>query len=245
VYRMNWTPCGALPWLARVTSTRPPFEVFGAWKLAVLPCSPIDTLSAVGFGLLLPPQPATSAAAPSSAHSAAAGPIPFPIPLTSRSWTAAAYPRRTERRSVVERERRQHHVDRDQGEPLERLRLAVAGDLPDRDRGQGERADVDRRQAEGEVGGEQVGGEHQRREEEGCDLGDRVLHHRDRQVGLALGCEEDPGEVLHGVAGDRDDHQPGEGLRDPERLDRRIERVDEPVRDEGGAHPRDREQGDG
>src|SRR6266513_4618777 len=48
--------------------------------------------------------------------------------------------------SVVERERRQHDVDRDQREALEHLRLAVAGDLPDRDRGQEERADVDRSQ---------------------------------------------------------------------------------------------------
>src|SRR3954454_21997363 len=63
VYSMNCSPCGALPLLARVTSTNPPLDVFGAWNAAFFPCSLIDRLSAVGFGLLLPPQPATSAAA--------------------------------------------------------------------------------------------------------------------------------------------------------------------------------------
>ena len=42
-------------------------------------------------------------------------------------------------------------------------------------------------------------------------------------------------DVLDRVAGDRDDHQPDERLGDPERRHRRLERLDEPVRDEGRA----------
>ena len=40
-------------------------------------------------------------------------------------------------------------------------------------------------------------------------------------------------DVLDGVARDADDHDAGERLRDAERLHGRVERVDEPVRDEG------------
>src|SRR6266550_109512 len=46
-----------------VTSTRPPFVVFGAVKLAAFPCSLIDMESFVASGLLLPPHPAITAAA--------------------------------------------------------------------------------------------------------------------------------------------------------------------------------------
>ena len=71
------------------------------------------------------------------------------------------------------------------------------------------------------------------------DLGDRVLDHRDRQLGPSLGREHDPGHVLDRVAGDRDDHEPGERLRDVELVDRRLERVDEPVRHERRGRARD------
>src|SRR6185437_6576466 len=65
VYWMNWTPCGAFPWLASSTLTRPPFAVFGAWKAAVLPVSPMVSERVVGLLLLsLRPQPAIAAAAP-------------------------------------------------------------------------------------------------------------------------------------------------------------------------------------
>ena len=55
--------------------------------------------------------------------------------------------------SVVKRERRQHHIDGDQREALEQLGLAVARDLPDRDRGEEERPDVDGREREGQMRG--------------------------------------------------------------------------------------------
>ena len=80
--------------------------------------------------------------------------------------------------------------------------------------------------------------EHQQRVEERGDLGHRVLHHRDRQLGLALGGEHDPGHVLDRVAGDRHDHQAGEGLGDVELWIVGCSAVDEPVRDERRAPPR-------
>ena len=52
-----------------------------------------------------------------------------------------------------------------------------------------------------------------------------------------------PDDVLDGVAGDGDDHEPGERLRDPDRVHGRLERDHEPVGDErrsqtrGGEHP--------
>ena len=57
----------------------------------------------------------------------------------------------------------------------------------------------------------------------------------DRQVDLVPDREPDPDDVLDGVAGDRDDDEPGERLRDPERAMRRLERLDEPVGDDGRA----------
>src|SRR5690242_1794999 len=63
---MNCTPCGALPWLASSTLTRPPFAVFGAWQATDLPFSPILSESVVGLllPLSLPPHPAIAAAVP-------------------------------------------------------------------------------------------------------------------------------------------------------------------------------------
>ena len=84
--------------------------------------------------------------------------------------------------------------------------------------------------------------EHEHGEEEARDLRHRVLHDRDREVGLPLPRELDRDDVLDRVAGDRDDHEPGERLRDAELLDGRVDRVDEPLRDERSRDPGDREQ---
>ena len=90
-----------------------------------------------------------------------------------------------------ERQRGEDHVDRDQREALERDRLAVAGDLPHRERGQQQRADVDRRERERQLVREQQRDQHQHRVQERRDLRDGVLDDRDREVGLALGGEHD------------------------------------------------------
>ena len=77
--------------------------------------------------------------------------------------------------------------------------------------------------------------EDERREEEGRDLRHRVLHHRDREVPVAPPGHHEAGEVLHGVPGDRNDHEARERLRDPKAANGGIERVDEPVGHEGRA----------
>ena len=69
----------------------------------------------------------------------------------------------------------------------------------------------------------------ERGEEEGGDLRDGVLHDRDGEIRLALRSERDADDVLDRVPGDRDDHEARERLRDAERLDGRVEGVDEPV----------------
>ncbi len=69
------------------------------------------------------------------------------------------------------------------------------------------------------------------------DLQGRVDDHRDREVGLVAGGQLNADDVLDGVPGDRDDHEAGEDLAHVQRVDRRRERIDEPVRRErGGAH---------
>src|SRR3954468_108826 len=125
---------------------------------------------------------------------------------------------------LVQRQRGEDHVGRDQRPALEGERLAVAGDLPDRERGHQQRADVDRRQRERQLVREQQRDQHERGIQERRDLRDGVLDDRDRKVGLALGRQHDPGEVLDGVAGDRDDDEAGKRLRDAERVDRRAQR---------------------
>jgi hypothetical protein len=76
--------------------------------------------------------------------------------------------------------------------------------------------------------------QHERGEEEARDLRDRVLDDRDREVGLPFAASVIPTTFSTALPAIADDHEPGERLRDPERLDRRVERVDEPVRDERG-----------
>ena len=76
------------------------------------------------------------------------------------------------------------------------------------------------------------------------DLQRAVDDDRERVVRLVAQRELDADDVLDRVAGDRDDHQTGERLRDVQRVDRRLERVDEPVGDQGGRDARDRQQRD-
>ena len=109
--------------------------------------------------------------------------------------------------------------------PSNSTAFAVAGHLPERDRGQRERAEVDRLDDEREALGEEQREDDEDGPEEAGDLRHRVLHDGDREVVLALPGELDGDDVLDGVAGDRDDHEPGERLRDADRLDRRVERV--------------------
>ena len=52
----------------------------------------------------------------------------------------------------------------------------------------------------------------EQRVQERGDLRDGVLDDGDREVGAALAGDREPGEVLDGVAGDRDYHDAGEGL---------------------------------
>ena len=105
--------------------------------------------------------------------------------------------------SFVERQHRQDDVDRDERPALEEHRLAVARDLPDRERHDHERADVDRVEDEGQPLGEEEREQHERRVEEDGDLRDRVLDDRDREVGLSLRGEGDADDVLDRVPGDR------------------------------------------
>src|SRR5438105_2870809 len=79
-------------------------------------------------------------------------------------------------------QRRQDHVRGDECCALEDERLAVAGDLPHRDRGDDERADEHRADEERQVRAERERAEHQCREEEDGDLRDRVLDDRHREV---------------------------------------------------------------
>src|SRR3954447_24894129 len=163
---------------------------------------------------------------------------------------AAACPLSRLRRCLLARallephQRRQDHVRADERCAFEHQRLAVAGDLPHRERGHDERADEDRVEDEGEVRLEQEREQDERREEEDRDLRDGVLHHRHGEVRLPLGRQRDPDDILDRVPGDRHDHEPGERLRDPERLDRGIEGVDEPLRNERGRDAARREHGD-
>ena len=76
-------------------------------------------------------------------------------PGTRPRRVARAHPRRARaaaeaRRLLVERDRRQDHVDRDEREPLVHVRLAVAGDLPQRDHRHRQRSDVHRVEDEGQ-----------------------------------------------------------------------------------------------
>ena len=102
-----------------------------------------------------------------------------------------------------------------------------------RDRRHRERADVHRVEDEGQPVGEEQREQDERREEEAGDLRDRVLDHRDRRGRTApLAASVIPTTFSTALPGDADDHDAGERLRDPERLHRRVERVDEPVGDE-------------
>src|SRR5205807_1298079 len=76
------------------------------------------------------------------------------------------------------------------------------------------------------------------------NLRDRVFDHRDGEVGLAFRRQEDADDILDRIPRDPDDHDSGECLRDSQRVDGRVERADEPVRDEGGADPGGRQEGD-
>jgi len=53
---------------------------------------------------------------------------------------------------------------------------------------------------------------HEHRKQERGDLRDGVLDDGDRQVRAPLEGQHQAGGVLHGIAGDRDDHQAGERL---------------------------------
>ncbi len=133
---------------------------------------------------------------------------------------------------LVQRQRAEDHVKRDERPALELGRLAVAGDLRERERRQQQRADVNGRERERQRRLQRERDQHEQREEERRDLRDGVLHDGDREVRAALPRERDAGRVLDGVAGDRDDHEPCERLREVQFFDRRRQRVDEPVRDE-------------
>src|SRR6185312_6287492 len=106
---------------------------------------------------------------------------------------AWGYPRRApaKRRGLLEPdERREHDVQADERQALEEHGLAVAGHLPERDRGQRQRTEVDRLDHEREALGEEQREDDEHRPEEAGDLRDRVLDDRDREVVLAL-----PGEL--------------------------------------------------
>ena len=90
--------------------------------------------------------------------------------------------------------------------------------------------------------GEQQRGEHEHRRQRERDLQRRVEDHRDREVRLVAGCQLDADDVLDGVAGDRDDHQPGELLAHVQRVDRGRQRRHEPV---GGERGRRRSHSEG
>ena len=79
--------------------------------------------------------------------------------------------------------------------------------------------------------------EDQDRHQRHRDLQRAVEDDADRELGLAAPGELDADDVLDRVAGDRDDDEAGEGLADAEHLDRRLERGDEPFRDEGRRDP--------
>ena len=66
------------------------------------------------------------------------------------------------------------------------------------------------------------------------DLQRRVDDHGDREVGPVARCELNTDHVLDRVSGDRDDHEPRELLAHVQRVDRRRQRTDEPVRRERG-----------
>src|SRR3954452_23951292 len=83
----------------------------------------------------------------------------------------------------------EHDVQRHQSRSLEQYRFAVARDLPDRYRRQGECAHVDGVDHERQLLGEEQRDEDESGEQEARDLGDRVLHDRDREVRLALSRE--------------------------------------------------------
>src|SRR3954451_17209299 len=70
---------------------------------------------------------------------------------------------------LVQRQRAEDHVGRDQRPALERERLAVAGDLPYRERGHQQRTDVDGVERERQLVREQQRDQHERRVQERRD----------------------------------------------------------------------------
>ena len=94
--------------------------------------------------------------------------------------------RRRELGLLVQRERGQDHVERHERPALECGGSAVARDLCQSERRQGQRSDVDRSQREGERRRQRERHQHQHGEQERGDLGDRVFDDRDREVRLAL-----------------------------------------------------------
>src|ERR1700751_2979005 len=109
---------------------------------------------------------------------------------------AAPHPRRAANRGgvetlLVEGERREDHVHRNERPALEFGRAPVAAHLPQRERAQAQRAGVDRREREGQRRREREGDQHEQREQERRDLRDRVFDDRDREVRAALRGEDE------------------------------------------------------
>src|SRR4051794_4242644 len=129
-----------------------------------------------------------------SSASAIARPIPDDAPQTIAVLSFRLI-RTALRLRGEERHRRNDDVQRDEREALEHRGLAVAGDLPDGDRGEDERPDEDGRHCVRERGREEERDEHEQWEEERRDLRDRVLHDGDGEVGLPLRRKDDPCHV--------------------------------------------------
>src|SRR4029079_9913946 len=98
---------------------------------------------------------------------------------------ARGYPRRApaKRRGLLEPdELRENDVQSDERQAVEENGLAVAGHLPERDRGQRQRTEVDRLDHEREALGEEQREDDKHRPEEARELRDPGHPHRDTEV---------------------------------------------------------------